>query len=1066
MAFRKLPRFLSSGNRRTRSQVFSDPGGTEEELYDMSRSRQDLRKSELEEELIQLRGAAALRGARSGPRTVFMSVDALGRPGMTMIERGKSAFIECTSNGPTRVLHWGADSEDFLSDRDKQELMEIAMEDWRQWRKEDEGMVWIEEAKARERQSMRNIYASAPMEGHYSEIRETRPVRRVHNLNKADSEKEEAEPPSVRRSGREKHGSARDRWLLKEKETERLARERGTGDTIPGDEEMLERMWTRRLGNLTRNQMKLWMQKTMVQPIDDGFGQIPEYTEAEFKKGHKAALEARITDWLTASAVNKTQPWLSYFEKYQPRDPVKQIEDLADKRAELEAAVVIGRPMKIGEKLSKIPEVLNLQEKVKEANEVINIEVKSDNSSFMGHWEEIEEEHKEVTDQELWDLLKDQVKKETEAREINKSLKEQLGKALVSQAVQANRNNREDALELLQKEGWKKEVLELQDVMKLQQEAMQAETRAAIREKEDQERNARDLEEDLRIVQERLDMTNELLRQNSEQPRGEPTLERGPEPGRVLTGQIDRGVSNRGRAPDTGRITGPVRSRRDRNRAEVSQVEEDQDTDEEDDEESDDDELLDLPIGGTVKVNGRTYRLDNYKVNIKMRKFDEEPESDFWYTVLENFPWSEKYRCRMITPLMRKCIWEVEDPKTQYVRLIKDHVKEGKDLYTNLCETAKMVLKYGIHHHLLPLIFCDHILPIAERNLVATIPQAKSDLTALIAYINGKTNRLTGYEIQESKVRNWLSRSLSEKDPNLREIVNTLRRVKARDIIRTQVDHHTMSLPQQETQMETIAKTMLVAELRGSHKDAYDEAIKFGITGKSSEELAEAMTGIFFVHAKNRKGVNTASKRQNTRTTRKAPEPKKMKTRKVGKRVNNAMQSSTNNRPGYSRNERPSFSSNPRPSFSNNQRPRAFSNNQRPAFANNQRPSYSNNQRPPFNTSQRPSYPSRSGQFSRDSKSKPRKEFKMDASRLVKIKGSDTDYLWTSKNGKIKDVRLPCGYHKAKNVSAKECLQGKPWHCYECSKPGYLAPSMRECPGTDKHQYRPSPTKKFTPRRQ
>ena len=241
---------------------------------------------------------------------------------------------------------------------------------------------------------------------------------------------------------------------------------------------------------------------------------------------------------------------------------------------------------------------------------------------------------------------------------------------------------------------------------------------------------------------------------------------------------------------------------------------------------------------------------------------------------------------------------------------------------------------------------------------MATSPQAKSDLTALIAYINGKTNRLTGYEIQESKVRNWLSRSLSEKDPNLREIVNTLRRVKARDIIRTQVDHHTMSLPQQETQMETIAKTMLVAELRGSHKDAYDEAIKFGITGKSSEELAEAMTGIFFVHAKNRNGVNTASKRQNTRTTRKAPEPKKMKTRKVGKRVNNAMQSSTNNRPGYSRNERPSVSSNPRPSFSNNQRPRAFSNNQRPAFSNNQRPSYSNNQRPPFNTSQRPSYPS------------------------------------------------------------------------------------------------------------
>ena len=191
MAFRKLPRFLSPANRRNRNQAFSDPGDTEEELYEMSRSRQDLRKSELEEELLQLRGAAAMRAARGNPRTIYMSMDAIGRHGMTMIERGKSAFIECTSNGPTRVLHWGADSEDFLSDRDKQELMEVAMEDWRQWRKEEKGLIWIEEAKARERQSMRNIYASAPMEGLYSEIREPRPIRRVHNLEKAESRKKE-----------------------------------------------------------------------------------------------------------------------------------------------------------------------------------------------------------------------------------------------------------------------------------------------------------------------------------------------------------------------------------------------------------------------------------------------------------------------------------------------------------------------------------------------------------------------------------------------------------------------------------------------------------------------------------------------------------------------------------------------------------------------------------------------------------------------------------------------------------------------------------------------------------
>ena len=1013
-------------------------------MYDLSRSRTDLREREVEEELNQLRAAAAMKAARSGPRSVYMSEDVLGRQGMTLIEKGKSAFIECTSDGPRRVLHWGADSEEFLSERDKQELMEIAMEDWRRWKKEDKGLIWIEEAKARERQSMRNLYASAPMEGHYSEIREFRPIRRVNLGTRApvDPTREEAESTGLRRSERVKPGSSRDNWLRKEKETERIAKEQGTTDRIPGNEEMVEKMWTRRLGNLTMNQMRQWMKRTMIRPIDDGFGQIPEYTEKELGRCHKAVLEARITDWLTASAVNRTPPWADLFEKYKPRDPVKQIEDLTDKLVDLEEAVVIGQPMKMGNKIPQCPEVLNLRDKVEQVNEEIEqIDVRSDNASFLGQWEDIAKENADVTDAgDVWNLLRTQVKKETETREINKSLREQLGKALVSQAVQANRNNREDAIEFLQKEGWKKEVLGLQDVMKQHQETMQAETEAVIREKENQEQHARDLEQDLRIMQEELDMSRELLRQNLAENREGPVHTSTPELERVSARCSDLGASEPGRAPGSRQVTESDRGRQNRHGGITPQIENDQDTDDEDQEDSEDDELLRLPIGGTVKVNGRTYRLDNYKINIKMRKFHEEPEADFWYTVLEEFPWSEKYQCRMITPLMRRCIWEVEDPKQRYVSLIKEHVKDGRDLYTNLCGTAKMILKYGIHHHLLPLIFCDHILPMAERNLVATIPKAKSDLTALIAYINGKTNRLTGYEIQEGKVRNWLNRALGEKDPNLREIVNTLRRIKAREIIRTQTDHHTLSLPQQETQMESISKTMLVAELRANHKEAYDEAIKFGFTGKKSEELAEAMTGIFFVHAKNKKGVNTVVKRQANKA-KKASEPKKStKTKKVGKRVNNAMEGSTNTRPGYSRNEKPSFS-------------------------NNQKPFYANNQRPSFSSNQRPSYPSKPRQFSRNSKDKPRKEFTMDVGRLVKVNGSDTDFLWSSKDGKIKDVRLPCGFHRVINVSAQDCLRNKPYHCWECSRPGFLAPPMRECKGT-KHQFKPSQPKRFPPRRQ
>ena len=82
-----------------------------------------------------------------------------------------------------------------------------------------------------------------------------------------------------------------------------------------------------------------------------------------------------------------------------------------------------------------------------------------------------------------------------------------------------------------------------------------------------------------------------------------------------------------------------------------------------------------------------------------------------------------------------------------------------------------------------------------------------------------------------------------------------------------------------------------------------------------------------------------------------------------------------------------------------------------------------------------------------------------DKSRLRKIPGSK-DKLWDSKDGKVTDIRLPCGYHRPLGMTPEECLDS-PRHCYECSKPNKIAPPVRECTGL--HQYRPSTSRKRTP---
>ena len=103
----------------------------------------------------------------------------------------------------------------------------------------------------------------------------------------------------------------------------------------------------------------------------------------------------------------------------------------------------------------------------------------------------------------------------------------------------------------------------------------------------------------------------------------------------------------------------------------------------------------------------------------------------------------------------------------------------------------------------------------------------------------------------------------------------------------------------------------------------------------------------------------------------------------------------------------------------------------------------------------------------RDEEETPRKERQRahitDTSRLRKIPGSK-DKLWDSKDGKVTNIRLPCGYHRPLGMTPEECLESLR-HCYECSRPNKIAPPVRECKG--RHQYRtPAPRRRGEGRRQ
>ena len=140
--------------------------------------------------------------------------------------------------------------------------------------------------------------------------------------------------------------------------------------------------------------------------------------------------------------------------------------------------------------------------------------------------------------------------------------------------------------------------------------------------------------------------------------------------------------------------------------------------------------------GGNCPKKGTTLILNDYKRNLDMRKFTEE--KDWWQSVIDTFPKDPETGIRIIPPVVRRTIFEVEDPKEGLIQAFKENIDGKKDNLYNIFGTAKLMLKRGTCHHLLPQIYTDHLMPLKERKLLRTRPRARKSITALLEYMREK----------------------------------------------------------------------------------------------------------------------------------------------------------------------------------------------------------------------------------------------------------------------------------------------------------------------------------------
>ena len=376
-----------------------------------------------------------------------------------------------------------------------------------------------------------------------------------------------------------------------------------------------------------------------------------------------------------------------------------------------------------------------------------------------------------------------------------------------------------------------------------------------------------------------------------------------------------------------------------------------------------------------MKKRGPTIVLDDYKQNLDMRKFTEEP--DYWQLVLDTFGKDPKTGLTIIPPIVKRTIYEVEHPKGRIIEAFRDNIRGSEDQHHIIFETARMMIKLGIDHHLLPIIYSDYLMPLNERKVLESNPEIRRSLTALLDYTRKKHHPMAKMGKAVAKAIRYYAKELKQEGTCL--TTATLNEIYARGSVTSQATYTQLSPGEREFLQESLVKGIMENELKVYYEETWNRALEMGITHYPAEKLAEKVKDVFELSKEKRYG--TATNEQ------------KAKDAVIGSSENKDTVNSTKGENKQDEGRR---------------LPIMY-----------------------YET----------------------KETDCDQSRRSTPTGGNLgEFLWSSANGTVKNVKLPCRYHKDQGITATECISG-PGHCYECSEPGHLAPPIRRCKGN--HKWKP-----------
>ena len=972
--------------------------------YDLTRSETYRTEERLEDEVRYLEEVKREKEKAGKRRNIMVDLPQIqmsifnGRHGMLFDKAGNTAFVACNSVGPQYLVYWGEQAGRNVDSVVKQELMSFANTKWHIFKSTGEGEYWIAEARQRERQRAYHMMEA----GYYEEIRDPT-VKRVHGIPTVSKQVNLGEKDRPVRKGRGRNNKySEELWETSEHKLEEKDKKTKNSKKLPTDDDIVQKFWGRTLTDYTIPRLTAWMKENMTSAIEiNGVEKIPKYIPSMEKQKKWITIDY-IEKWLQHKAVyEQDEKWVDLMERYRPEGEELTLV-IPEELERLDAEIIIGDEPETGDDdTDKLPAMEGLDTTLSQINKALDVEVDVETAVQ----EEMEPVASETDPSALRKRIEEQIKKTLLQEKREEKLKEQMVRILADRTKQDHKEDMVEAIEKIRTTGFREDILGLQQRVENMKMELKKEQRNSVEE-------ARKL----------ATMKDTLEALEVEKKKDEAEYKK-----RLL-------LAKRGRSSNDTEELEPNQEANKELEGGFEENEEDTEFEEEGYENNYPKGSAVIPATtggyrpGILKVGGSTLVLDDYEKNLAMRDFTEEPE--WWKSVIESFAIDPKTGARAIPPVVKSTAYQVEDPKHRLIQAFKENIGRSTDHHFNLFETAKMMIRLGICHHLLPQIYTDHLIPPQERNLLQSKPEARSSLTALLEYIRKKSHQLTGMEQAQNRAINYYTRELNKKDADLVMATHTLKQHYARDIMRCQANFPKLTSNEREVLKESLARNIMETELKLHYKEAWNKALEMGVTHLPVEELADKMNGVFYVHSK-KKRVNTVSRKQAVKNTARGTAERKTTETPKRKRVNNLMERTPQRSVPT---DKPFQRSNGegKPTLRNPKTERPFQN--KPSESKFGRTSFQN--RKPF---PRPQGKTSQGGPNRQS------------ATLTPIAGSPGKSLWTSADGKIK-IRLPCRYHEDKGATVKECMSTRPGHCYECSKPGHIAPPIRECKGN--HQWK------------